>query len=146
VINVDQNAAYPSAFAVLQDEKQVPERCQLRSNKYLNNLIEQDHRFIKRLVKAGLGFWSFLTAWRTLRGYEIMHMIRKGQLRGAERGDVVSQNASLPKCSGWPEKSLEKWATFALGQSLQQSLPVKPSPVCSRPMTLRLARMGVDGL
>ena len=92
VINVDQNAAYPSAFAVLQQEEQVPERCQLRSNNYLNNLIEQDHRFIKRRVKAGLGFWPFLTAWRTLRGYEIMHMIRKGQLRGAERGDSVSNH------------------------------------------------------
>jgi transposase, IS6 family len=46
-----------------------------------DNLIEQDHRFIKRLVKAGLGFFSFQTAWRTLSGYETMHMIRKEQVQ-----------------------------------------------------------------
>jgi IS6 family transposase len=88
----------PSPFC--SKKNQVPEHCQLRSNKYLNNLIEEDHRFIKRRVKAGLGFWSFLTAWRTLRGYEIMHMIRKGQLRGAKRGDVVSQNRLIAEVFG----------------------------------------------
>jgi transposase-like protein len=58
----------------------LPQGCQLRPVKYLNNLIEQDHRFIKRLVKVGLGFCSCPPAWRTLRGYETMHMIRKGQV------------------------------------------------------------------
>jgi transposase, IS6 family len=62
--------------------------CQLRPAKYLNNVIEQDHRFIKRLVKAGLGFSSFPTAWRTLRGYETMHMIRKGQVPA---GGILAQ-------------------------------------------------------
>jgi transposase-like protein len=80
VINVDRNLAYPKAVAELKAEGQLPQGCQLRPVKYLNNLIEQDHRFIKRLVKAGLGFFSFSTAWRTLRGYETMHMIRKGQV------------------------------------------------------------------
>ena len=41
---------------------------ELRQVKYLNNLIEQDHRFIKRLVKPGMGFFSFETAWQTLQG------------------------------------------------------------------------------
>lgn len=100
LINVDQNAAYPGAFAVLQDEKQMPERCQLRSSKYLNNIVEQDHRFIKRRTRPGLGFWPFRTAWRTLRGYEIMHVIRKGQLRCAERGDIVSQNRLIAQAFG----------------------------------------------
>ena len=80
VINVDRNPAYPKAVDELKAEGQLPQGCQLRAVKYLNNLIEQDHRFIKRLVKAGLGFCSFPTAWRTLRGYETMHMIRKGQV------------------------------------------------------------------
>jgi transposase-like protein len=57
----------------------------------LNNLIEQDHRFIKRRVKPGLGFFSFETAWRTLQGYEAMHMVRKGQMRGVEKGDILGQ-------------------------------------------------------
>jgi transposase-like protein len=80
VINVDRNPAYPKAVDELKAEGQLPQGCQLRLIKYLNNVIEQDHRFIKRLVTAGLGFCSFPTAWRTLRGYETMHMIRKGQV------------------------------------------------------------------
>jgi transposase-like protein len=80
VINVDQNPAYPKAVDDLKAAGKLPQGCQLRPVKYLNNLIEQDHRFIKRLVKAGLGFCSFPTAWRTLRGYETMQMIRKGQV------------------------------------------------------------------
>lgn len=58
---------------------------------YLNNIIEQDHRFIKRVVKPGLGFQSSHTAWRTLRGYEAMHMIRKGQVEGIEKGEIKKQ-------------------------------------------------------
>ncbi len=80
VINVDQNPAYPKAVDDLKAAGKLPQGCQLRPVKYLNNLIGQDHRFIKRLVKAGLGFCSFQIAWRTLRGYEMMHMIRKGQV------------------------------------------------------------------
>ena len=64
---------------------------ELRRVKYLNNLIEQDHRFIKRLVKPGLGFFSVESAWRTLQGYEVMHMVRKGQMRGVEKGDILGQ-------------------------------------------------------
>ena len=80
VINVDQNPAYPKAIEELKAAGKLPQGCQLRPAKYLNNVIEQDHRFIKRLVKASLGVCSFPTAWRTLRGYETMHMIRKGQV------------------------------------------------------------------
>jgi transposase-like protein len=85
VITVDKNAAYPKALADLKSAGEVPEACELRQVKYLNNIIEQDHRFIKRLVKPGLGFWSFGTAWRTLQGYEVMNMIRKGQVNGVEK-------------------------------------------------------------
>ena len=82
------------------DEGVLPETCTLRSCKYLNNIVEQDHRFIKRLVKPGLGFGFFHTAWRTLRGYEVMNMIRKGQLLDAERGDIVSQNRLIAQAFG----------------------------------------------
>ncbi len=80
VINVDKNPAYPKALDELKNEGKLPQGCELRPIKYLNNLIEQDHRFIKRRVKPGLGFHSSQTAWRTLQGYETMHMIRKGQV------------------------------------------------------------------
>jgi hypothetical protein len=56
----------------------------------MNNMVEQDHRFMKRRIKPGLGFFSFPTAWRTIRGYEVMHMIRKGQIEGAEKGKYSS--------------------------------------------------------
>ena len=68
--------------------------------KYLNNLVEQDHRFIKRRVKPGLGFVSFETAWNTLQGYEIMNMVRKGQMRGVEKGDVMGQVAFIASLFG----------------------------------------------
>ena len=61
VITVDKNAAYPPAVSDLQHEGSLPESCQLRQNKYLNNVVEQDHRFVKRRVNPGLGFGSFCT-------------------------------------------------------------------------------------
>jgi transposase, IS6 family len=78
VINVDKNQAYPPAVKQLKEEGILPNRTQLRQCRYLNNILEQDHRFIKRRVNLGLGFFSFNTARRTIDGYEIMNMIRKG--------------------------------------------------------------------
>ena len=91
VINVDKNAAYPPAIDSLTKDQTVPETTELRPVKYLNNIMEQDHRFIKRLVNPGMGFGSFNTARRTLRGYEAMNMIRKGQIQGVEKGDILGQ-------------------------------------------------------
>ena len=100
VINVDKNAAYPKAFAELKAEGRLPEHSELRQVKYLNNLIEQDHRFVKRLTKPGMGFFSFETAWRTLQGFEMMNMIRKGQVQGIEKGDVRGQVALIARLFG----------------------------------------------
>ena len=58
----------------------------------MNNIIEQDHRFMKRMIKPGLGFFSFPTTWRTIQGYETMHMIRKGQIVGVGKGNIQAQN------------------------------------------------------
>jgi IS6 family transposase len=78
----------------------LPESVELRQVKYLNNIVEQDHRFIKRRVKPGLGFFSFETAWRTLQGYEVMNMMRKGQMRGVEQGDIMGQVAFISSLFG----------------------------------------------
>jgi transposase-like protein len=91
VINVDKNAAYPPAVDHLKADEQLPEATELRQVKYLNNRVEQDHRFIKRLTKPGMGFGSFNTARRTLRGMEAMHMLRKGQVEAVDKGDVRAQ-------------------------------------------------------
>ena len=100
VINVDKNAAYPKAIAELKASGVLPEAVELRQVKYLNNLIEQDHRFIKRLVKPGMGFFSFETAGRTLQGYEVMNMIRKGQVRGVGKGDISGQVSFIASLFG----------------------------------------------
>ncbi len=100
VITVDKNAAYPKALMEMKAAGSLPASCELRQSKYLNTLIEQDHRFIKRLVKAGMGFFSFETAWRTLRGYEIVNMLRKGQVQGMNRGDNPKQVTFIAELFG----------------------------------------------
>jgi len=91
VLNVDKNAAYLKAVEILKAQGQLPLHCELCQVKYLNNLLEQDHRFIKRRTSPGLGFFSFDTAQRTLAGYETMNMIRKGQVNGVKKGDILAQ-------------------------------------------------------
>ena len=58
---------------------------------YLNNILEQDHRAIKRRVNAKQGFREFQAARRTIQGYEAINMIRKGQVRWVNRNDVQRQ-------------------------------------------------------
>ena len=67
----------------------------LRQVKYLNNVVEQDHRAIKRQVRPMMGFKSFWSAAVTLAGIELMHMIRKGQLKAAGRPRPAQQFYSL---------------------------------------------------
>ena len=70
VITVDKNAAYPVAVEALKADETLAAETELRQSKYLNNIVEQDHRNIKRLTKPMMGFGSFNTARRTLRGIE----------------------------------------------------------------------------
>jgi transposase-like protein len=90
-ISVDKNAAYPEAFATSQQEKVLPHDCKLRRVKYLNNIIEQDHRFVKKKVRASQCFKRFHTAERTLEGIEMMNMLRKGQVKRLDRNDAMGQ-------------------------------------------------------
>jgi transposase, IS6 family len=98
-ITVDRNAAYPKAVADLKRNKRLWRFSKLRQIKYLNNIVEQDHRRIKRLVRPGLGFKRFRTAWRTVVGYETLAMMRKGQVKGIGGDDIVAQQ-SVDK-AGW---------------------------------------------
>src|ERR1700684_3197228 len=66
-------------------------RSPLRQVKYLNNIVEQDHRNVKRLTRPGLGFGGFWTARRTLAGYEAMALMKKGQLRNICGNDIRAQ-------------------------------------------------------
>jgi transposase, IS6 family len=100
VMTVDKHAAYPLAFDALQHDGTLAESCQLRQCKYLNNIIEQDHRFVKRRVNSGLGFGAFATAQRTIQGYEALHMLRTGQIEEMAKGDVLAQNRVINSLFG----------------------------------------------
>jgi len=91
VITVDKNAAYPKAFKELKAEEIMPALCELRQSTYLNNVVEQDHRFMKRLVKLGMASFRSRARGAPCRGFEVMNMIRKGQMHGVGKGDIVNQ-------------------------------------------------------
>ena len=67
----------------------------IRQIKYLNNLVEQDHRAVKRSTRSMLGFKSFAAAQDTLVGIELMHMIKKRQMGGGEGHTAAEQFYSL---------------------------------------------------
>jgi len=90
-ISVDKHASYPDAFATSQKEKVLPKDCCLRRVKYLNNVIEQDHRFIKKKVRAAQCFKRFQTAERTLEGVEAINMMRKGQVKRLSGSNAQGQ-------------------------------------------------------
>lgn len=63
----------------------MPEGIQIRQVRYLNNIVEQDHRFIKKRIRTMLGFKSFRTTKRIIAGIEAMHMVKKGQTSQGEK-------------------------------------------------------------
>ena len=72
----------------------------MRQVKYLNNKLEQDHTGVKRITRASLGYKSFHTAWRTIRGIEIIQMINKGQVDDVRNRDSVSQKEFVESLFG----------------------------------------------
>jgi transposase, IS6 family len=91
VINVDGHPAYPTVISDLKRTGELGRKCRCRPAPYLNNIIEQDHRFIKKRIAASLWFRSVDGALRTIAGYEAMHMIRKGQIRWLPKADSAGQ-------------------------------------------------------
>ena len=77
-VTIDKSGANTAAIKALKEE--IGQEIEIRQIKYLNNLVEQDHRTIKRIVQPMMGFKSFPTARVTLQGIEFMHMIKKGQM------------------------------------------------------------------
>jgi putative transposase len=77
-VTIDKSGANTAALEALLEETGY--KIEIRQSKYLNNLIEQDHRAIKRIIRPMLGFKSFRSASITLQGIELMHRIKKGQL------------------------------------------------------------------
>jgi transposase, IS6 family len=90
-IGTDEHASYPEAFAASVREKVLPPDCKLRRVKYLNNVIEQGHRAVRRRWRAMQCFRPFHTAERTLEGVEAAHVVREGQVKRLDGRDVAGQ-------------------------------------------------------
>jgi transposase-like protein len=100
VINVDKNPAFPAAVEALKGEGTLPRRVRLRQCKYLNNVVEQDHRTVKKRAWLAKGYGSLVTAWRTLQGIEAVNMIRKGRARWVSREDCIEQATFIAELFG----------------------------------------------
>src|SRR5215475_10559955 len=81
----------------LKREGALPRRVRLRQCKYLNNIVEQYHRSVKKRTWLAKGYGSFHSAWRTLEGIETVNMIRKGRVRWVAKGDVGAQSHFVAK-------------------------------------------------
>ena len=92
-ITLDAYAASHRAVADLKASGELPERVRVRSNKYLNNLIEQDHRRVKQRLRPMLGLKSFRTAAVVISGIELAEKIRKGQYK---IGKLGGRTATMP--------------------------------------------------
>jgi putative transposase len=93
-ITIDKSGANAAAIERYNEHD---EEIATRQVKYLNNIVEQDHRAVKRLTRPMLGFKWFWSAGITIAGIEIMHMIRKGQLRSTGKFCPAQQFYSLAR-------------------------------------------------
>lgn len=100
VINVDGHPAYARAISELKANGELGRRCRCRPSPYLNNILEQDHRFVKKRIAASLWFRSVDGALNTIEGYEAMNMIRKGQVRWLAKSDVIGQVTFVQRLFG----------------------------------------------
>ena len=84
LINIDKSGANTAAIKQYNEDNN--KRIKIRQCKYLNNIIEQDHRRVKRIAHPMMGFKNFHAAQNTLMGIEVMAMIKKGQMK-TTKGD-----------------------------------------------------------
>ena len=89
-ITIDKSGANQAAIKAYNADE--GSRIKIRQCKYLNNIVEQDHRFIKRITRGMLGFKNFLSAQRVLAGIELVRMLKKGQMKWqALRGPTAAE-------------------------------------------------------
>ena len=93
VLNTDKAPTYGAAIAELKDEGKCPPETEHRQAKYLNNIVEADHGKLKQLIRPVRGFKTMKTAYATIKGFEVMRALRKGQARafnvqGGIKGEV----------------------------------------------------------
>jgi transposase-like protein len=100
VIKVNGHPAYLVVIAELKQSGELSRRCRYRPSPYMNNIIEQDHRFVKKRVVACQWFRSIDGALNTIAGYEAMNIIRKGQIRWLAKGDIAGQVRFIERTFG----------------------------------------------
>jgi putative transposase len=88
-VTIDKSGANLAALEALNAGRDTP--IKIRQNKYLNNIVEQDHRAIKRRTRPMLGFKTFRCARILLGGIELMHMIVKGQMQNSSSGQTPAE-------------------------------------------------------
>jgi transposase, IS6 family len=96
----DRLTSYPGALRAMKRDGALWRFARHRRGRWLNNLVEQDHRRIKRRTRPMLGFKRFTTARRTLAGVEAMAMLTKGQVRAAPANDILAQRTFVHQLFG----------------------------------------------
>ena len=92
MLNTDKAPAYAAAIAELKAEGKCPKDTRHRQVKYLNNVIEADHGKLKLLIRPVRGFKTMKTAYATIKGFEVMRALRKGQAgMFALQGGIVGE-------------------------------------------------------
>lgn len=94
-IAIDKSGSNISALNHANDDLPQEQQIVIRQNKYLNNIVEQDHRFIKKRTKPMLGFKSFSSAKMTITGIENVRMIQKNQIIGSDNNASTFENFAM---------------------------------------------------
>ena len=129
IINTDLAPIYGAAIADIKKEGTLRRRCRHRPVQYLNNILEQDHRAIKRRVNAKQGFREFRAARRTIQGYEAMNMIRKGQLGGLAGLTFDVRFSSSRSSSNCPPRNVTWESSLAQSRARHQGCNTSISEV-----------------
>ena len=94
-INTDKAPTYGVAIAALKAEGNLPEEVRHSQAKYLNNVVEADHGKLKQLIKPVRGFKTLKTAYAAIKGFEVMHALRKGQAALRQYGGGIMGEVHL---------------------------------------------------
>ena len=85
VVNIVKSGANKSGIRTINRDLLTVRKIKIRQCKYLNNIVEQDHRNIKRRISIDTGFKEFESAKRTLAGIEVVYILRKGQIADSRK-------------------------------------------------------------
>jgi len=127
IINTDKAPTYAAALAELKAEGKCPKDAQHRQVKYLNNIVEADHGKLKQLIRPVRGFKSMKTAYATIKGFEVMRALRKGQATSFNlTRDIVGEARLVERAFGLGPSALTE-AVRLVGERLAAA-SARPRP------------------